>query len=356
MRSVRSGTRTLVLLPGCLLVLLAGCGPSEPQARPPLPAPPQTVFSSEPATPSATPGPTPVETVAPAPSPTFAPSPTPAGPTPTATPTSAPRAAAPLIVLDPGHSGRSIRSTDRVTGLRDVDYPNYPEIYEMFDVSVCVGKGLEADGYRVTLTKREALDSVGLAARARLANEGRAALAISVHDDHSQGPGFQATYSQRGVKRGGKYPAMYRGTGSKRTVFRDAAVAKASERAAATIARERTRAQGRHVSVRENSFTGRAPLEPGNLAIVQLLAKVPWVYNEAGARTGGSTTRAMSIATEEAYAKGLLLGVEAAVPLASGRVAQPSAGVKQLRSCLVTAAKPGDGRATRPARYRPAGS
>ncbi|MGI3786472.1 MAG: hypothetical protein ACRYG2_37490, partial [Janthinobacterium lividum] len=120
--------------------------------------------------------------------------------------------------------------------------------------------------------------------------------------------------------------------------------------------RERTRAQGRQVGVRENTYTGRAPLEPGNLAIVQLLAKVPWVYNEAGAKSGGSTTRAMSIATEEAYARGLLVGVEAAVPLSSGSVAQPSAGVRQLKQCLVVAARPGEGRATRPARYRPAGA
>ncbi|SEP66891.1 N-acetylmuramoyl-L-alanine amidase [Microlunatus flavus] len=340
------------VVPLALGVLLAGCGAGEPQARPPLPAPPQTVFSPEPVTPSPTPAPTPSEVSVPAPTPTT--SPTPVAPTPT--PTSTPRTTAPLIVVDPGHSGRSIRSTDRTTGLRDVDYPNYPEIYETFDVSACVAKGLRADGYRVTLTKRTALDSVSLAARARVANEGRAALAISVHDDHSQGPGFQATYSQRGVQRGGAYHPMYRGTGSRRTVFRDADVARASERAAATIARERTRVQGRTVSVRENSFTGRPPLEPGNLALVQLLAKVPWVYNEVGAKAGGSTTRAMSIATEEAYAKGLLVGVEAAVPLPAGRVAQPSAGATLLRGCLVTAAKPGDGRATRPARYRPAGS
>ena len=343
---MRARLRTVVL--AALVLGLAGCGAVDPQPRPPLPSPPRTVLSPDPSSPSAT---TP---------PTTAPSRTSsatATSTPTGTPTAErPNAAAPLIVVDPGHSGRPIRSTDAATGLRDVDYPNYPEIYETFDVSVCVASGLRTDGYRVTLTKRRALDSVSLAARARIANEGRAALAISVHDDHSQGPGFQATYSQRGVRHGGAYHPMYRGTGPHRTVFRDVAVARASERAAATIARERTRAQGRPVSVRENSFTGRPPLEPGNLALVQLLATVPWVYDEAGARAGGSTTRAMSIATEEAYARGLLLGVEAAVPLASGRVTQPSAGAKQLRGCLVTAATPGAGRVTRPARYRPSGS
>ena len=342
--------RAAALLAAGLLLGLAGCGSAEPVARPLLPTPPQTVFSPEPA--SASPSPTPV-VLTPTPSPFLTPvatpTPVPATPTP-----SAPAAAGPMVVIDPGHSGTSIRSTDATTGLRDIDYPNYPEIYEMYDVSVCLGKGLEADGYRVTLTKRTALASVGLAARAKVANDAKAALAVSLHDDHSQGPDFQATYSQRGIRHDGDYHAMYRGTGRSRTVFSDAAVAKASEAAATAIARERTKVQGRTVSVRENTYTGRAPLEPGNLAIVQLLAKVPWVYNEAGAKNGGSTTRAMSIATEEAYAKGVLLGVEAAVPLPAGAVTQPSAGVQQLRTCLVTAATPGDGRVKRPTRYRPA--
>ena len=150
---------------------------------------------------------------------------------------------------------------------------------------------------------------------------------------------------------------MYRGTRQQADGLLRRGVAKASEKAAADHrprAHRRPRA-GRSASGRTPTPV-RAPLEPGNLAIVQLLAKVPWVYNEAGAKSGGSTTRAMSIATEEAYAKGLLVGVEAAVPLPAGTVSQPSAGVKQLKECLVTAAKPGDGRATRPSRYRPSGS
>ena len=296
-------------------------------------------------TPSATPDPSPSST------------PRRVSPSPTPQPnlTSSAATPGPLIVIDPGHSGRSIRSTDARTGLRDIDYPNYPEIYEMFDVSVCVAQGLRRDGYRVTLTKQHALDSVGLAARARTATKAKAALAISVHDDHSQTAAFQATYSQRGVTHGGRYHAMYRGTGSHRTVFADAAVARASEKAAATLARLRSSVQSRTVSVRENVFTGRPPLEPGNLALVQLLAGVPWVYNEAGARTGGSTTQAMSIGGERAYALGLLTGVEGAVPLPDGPLKQPSAGATGLRACLVSQVQPGTGAPTRPRRYLPAG-
>jgi hypothetical protein len=255
-----------------------------------------------------------------------------------------------MIVIDPGHSGRSIRSTDPHTGLRDIDYPNYPEIYEMFDVSFCLGRGLRQDGYRVTLTKAKALDSVGHARRAAVADRVHADLAISVHNDHSQTASFEATYSQLGID---GHP-MYRGRGSHRTVFVNQALAKQSAEYAKVIAAQRTKAQGRPVSVRENTFTGRAPLEPGNLALVQLLTHRPWVYNEMGAKTNGSTTKAMSISSETAYAKGLLLGVEAAIPLASGRVDQPSAGAKGLRGCLVERVEFGSPR--RPNRYLPTGS
>lgn len=235
-----------------------------------------------------------------------------------------------MIVIDPGHSGRSVRSRT-TNGLLDFDYPNYPELTEMFDISTCVAKGLRADGYRVILTKKRASDSVSLTERAEIANRAKAELAISVHDDHGQGPSFQATYSQRGIKHDGRYHEMYRGTGSRRTVFGRPSVAEASQRAARIIAKERAEAQGRPVSVRENSFNGRAPLEPGNLALVQLLSEVPWVYNEMGALTGASTTKRLTLDAETGYAKGLLDGVEAAVPIDGAN--KPTSST-ELRSCL----------------------
>jgi N-acetylmuramoyl-L-alanine amidase len=236
-----------------------------------------------------------------------------------------------VIVIDPGHSGRSIRSRT-TNGLLDFDYPNQPEMTETFDVSSCVAEGLRADGYRVIMTKKHSGDSVSLTERAEIANRAHADLAISVHNDHGQGPSFQATYSQLGVKTGGRYHPMYRGTGNRRTVFDHPKIARASDRAARIIARERTRAEGRQVRVQENSFTGRAPLEPGNLAIVQLLSDVPWVYNELGARTGGTTTKRMTLAAETGYAKGLLDGVEAAVPTV-GAPGEPTS-TATLRACL----------------------
>jgi N-acetylmuramoyl-L-alanine amidase len=323
-RSLARGLLTLLLAGS----LAAGCtaAPAPPLVSP---APPPTAASG-PASAGPTPRPSSAST-----SPSRAtPSPT---PVPTPSPTSSPHPAPPsrpVVLIDPGHSGRSIRSTDRATGLHDIDYPNHPEIDEVFAISDCVGQALRRDGYRVVLTKKHAEDSVGLAARARMAATVHADLALSVHDDHSQTAAFEATYSQRGVTHGGRYHAMYRGSGSNRTVFDLPAVAKSSERAAAAIARARTSVQGRPVGVRENVYTGRPPLEPGNLALVQLLSTVPWVYNEMGALTGGSPSRTMSLADQRGYAKGLVLGVEAALPLSTGRVAQPSRGAGKVSGCL----------------------
>jgi hypothetical protein len=223
----------------------------------------------------------------------------------------------------------------------------------MFDISACVATGLRRDGYRVVLTKKKALSSVSLADRAGLATKLKADLALSVHDDHGQLASFQATYDQRGVARNGDYHQMYRGSGRTRTVFERPAVAKRSQRYAKIIAKARTETQGRRVTVRENTFTGRPPLEPGNLALVQLLTQVPWIYNEMGAKTAGTVTRAMSIGSEVGYAKGLLIGVERSVPLAGGGVDQPSPGARELRRCLVERVEPSAGRYTRPRAYLP---
>jgi hypothetical protein len=148
---------------------------------------------------------------------------------------------------------------------------------------------------------------------------------------------------------------MYRGTGKHRTVFTRTAVARRSDTYAKAIARARAKTQHRPVSVTQNSYDGRKPLEPGNLALVQLFATVPWVYNEMGALTSGQVTRAMSIASERAYAAGLLAGIEKAVPLVPGRANPPTRSAASLTSCLRRQVEPKPGQLTRPRRYLPAG-
>ncbi|MBO0812636.1 MAG: N-acetylmuramoyl-L-alanine amidase [Microlunatus sp.] len=237
----------------------------------------------------------------------------------------------PVIVIDPGHSGRSIRHRNKATGLIDFDYPNDPEMYEVFGISTCVAMGLRKIGYRVVLTKKTATSTVSLSRRAQIADAAGAALAVSVHDDHSQTATFQAVYSQRGVKHNGAYHAMWRGSGATYTVFHHPQVARRSARDARLIAQARTAAQHRPVQITEENFSGRAGLEPGNLALVQLLSDVPWVYAEAGALTDGSTAAWMSLSDRTGYAEGLLTGIVAAVPLPAARPESRAA----VRQCLI---------------------
>jgi N-acetylmuramoyl-L-alanine amidase len=262
-----------------------------------------------------------------------------------ATPTGKSTTPGPLIVIDPGHSGRNLRSIHAPTGLRDVDYPSYPEIYEMFDVSYCLGRALRLDGYRVRLTKERALDSVGLAERAKIANDLEADLAVSVHDDHGQSAAFQATYDQRGrtdasrrchphVSRNGTEPNRLRSAvgGPAESALRQDHLAGPQPVAAA--ARHRAGEQLQRSS----------PAGTGNLALVQLFARVPWVYNEMGAKTAGNPRTALSISSEQQDAEGLLVGIERALPPTGRSVRRPSAGARSLCSCLVQRVEPRPGR------------
>ena len=196
----------------------------------------------------------------------------------------------------------------------------------MFDVSYCVAEGLRADGYRVVLTKKRAMASVGLAKRAEIATKSKADLAISVHNDHSQGPEFQATYDQRGRRDPdgelSRHVPRHRGQTHR--------VRPPGDRPEEPAVRQ---------DHRRSPHRGPGPGGRRTRELLQRAARrssratSPW--SSCWPRCRGSTTRwapktegdvstAISIPTETRYAQGLLLGVERAVPLAArrGRPAQ----------------------------------
>lgn len=210
-----------------------------------------------------------------------------------------------VIVLDPGHSGSDIDSTDSTTGLRDHDYPNHPELEEVFNVAQQVKNKLESDGYSVIMTKSSANDNVSLRKRADIANTANAALAVSIHDDHGVSwDNFAQIYTQQ--------VGLYRQTASgKKVTFDNSAIAQKSQQYGRIFAQERTAAEKRTASVADISFNGRDGLDPGNIPLVELFANVPWVYNEVG--TDGSSP--LSQAKLDAYAQGIINGIEKSIPL-----------------------------------------
>jgi N-acetylmuramoyl-L-alanine amidase len=261
----------------------------------------------------------------------------------------------PVVVIDPGHSGSSSPGVETVKDshgksfrIKAPEYANHPEIWEVQDVSMCAGKVLEADGYTVHLTKQDADDSPSLGQRAKLAQDKKADIAVSVHNAHGSGPDFRAVYDQRGTKKNGKYPKLYRtAINGDKVVFDSPQTAKDSQEYANKIAKARTEAEGYEVSNIMPSFEDRN-LAQGNAWWVQILSKdVPWVYNEMGALTGGDIKKPLSIEAEEDYAEGLVNGIEAAVPITGKTGEAPSENLDMLEGCLKKALK------DRPKEYRP---
>lgn len=220
----------------------------------------------------------------------------------------------PTIVLDPGHSGNDIHDTDPQTGLYDHDYPNVPEISEVFSVAQKVQSQLQKDGYNVVMTKSSVNDDVSFRQRADIANQANAALALSIHDSHDTswsdmggGDGGQV-YTQNVDDYRQNKPGMGRGT--QKVSFTDSSVAAKSNQYGAIFAQQRTADEHHTVAVVHDSFDGRAGLPSGNIPMVMLFSKVPWVYNEVGAPHGPLSSSELA-----EYATGITDGVEKSVPV-----------------------------------------
>ncbi len=293
-----------------------------PQARPPLPTPPRTVFSAEPRTQGAEPRHD--EVVSPSSAPSTA--------VPTASPAhhaergADPDGEGPLVVIDPGHSGRSIRSTHRPPdGLRDVDYPNYPEIYETFDVSNCVATGLRAEA---TGSRDQAPGP-----RQRQPRRPRPRRERGPRGPRDQrprrplaGPGLPGDLLAARCGSAAALPTRCTGGPARSaTVFRDADVARASERAPRPSRRSAPGRRADGVGAREHLHR-RAPLEPGNLASCSCWRRSVGLQRGRGAQRvehdPGDEHRDRGGVRERACCS----GSRPAVPLPAGRVAQPRRG------------------------------
>lgn len=301
-RPARIGVLSVVAI--CLLSVLAACTSTSPgHASPPQPTSTPTPTSTPPS-PTATPRP-------PTKRPTKA-VPKPSKPRSTS---ARPHAAnGPVIVIDPGHSP-SIQSVDPSTGLVDSDYANEPEMQDVFDVALLVKAQLQADGYRVVMTKNSASDRVSLGQRAAIANAAHAALAFSIHDQAGSNGGIQFQQGNNIVY----YQSVggYRETPSgKRITFTDSGIAATSMRYGQIFQARRSAAEGHSIRLQGDvgyNLGGRG-LAPGDMWMVQLLAKVPWIYDEAGGNSAGMA--GLNSSDREKYARGLIASVEQCVPIA----------------------------------------
>lgn len=222
----------------------------------------------------------------------------------------------PVIVLDPGHGGATINRTDPQTGLHDGDYNNTPERTQVFAVAQIAKTQLEQAGYSVVMTKNTADESVFLRDRANVANSSQAAMAVSIHTQGDKAFGtWQEIYAQK--------VGLYRGAGAQKQTFTDAAIATKSQQYAAVMkqARDASEVTSGTTVIKDNTFDGRPPIEPGNIPLVELWAQVPWIYLEAG---GNNLTTGLTEQQKATYANAIAAGVKTAVPLAAPTI-NPSA-------------------------------
>jgi N-acetylmuramoyl-L-alanine amidase len=175
------------------------------------------------------------------------------------------------VVIDPGH-GPTKTTVDSATGLTMQESDNQPEGHDVWEVANKIKDDLSKDGYNIILTKKTEDDNVTFRQRAQVADNNHAALALSIHGDSTL-PDPGEIFVQK--------VGLYRGSGSNKTTFKDADAAQKSQQYAQTFKEERQKAEGGNIVIKDNSFDGRAGLEPGNIPMVQLFAKTPWIYNEA---------------------------------------------------------------------------
>jgi len=240
-------------------------------------------------------------------------------------------AAKAVIVLDPGHSypdkqGATEPGSDN---LKVGDNSGCPgERAAMWKVSTEIESDLNKDGYKVIMTKDAADAYVSLLDRAKKANDANADLAVSLHFDcgHAFGQWGQI-YDQRvGLERFNwgphdvhldvkKFPTSLK------------SVADTSSKYAHTFSVERAKIEGDTPPVTiNNSFSSRGKdYSGGNIAMVQLFATVPWVYNE----TGGINFNM------EKYRKGIVNSIEKSITPDGGSGGGNNSGTASS-NCVVT--------------------
>ena len=222
-----------------------------------------------------------------------------------------------VIVIDPGHTGSNDPSRthdylDPASGILDTIGGGNNENSDVYKVATKLKQLLESDKYSVVMTKESANDSPNSRARVEIANKAEADLALSIHYDsaHSFGNWGQVYAQEQGLYR---FKGID-GLGPEKETFNNKELANKSIEYSDKFVTARKAVEGGPITrTTNNTFTQRAKDSPGyiaggNIPLVQLWSDVPWVYNEAGAPSGGMTTTQIN-----KYAQGLYDGVKKSI-------------------------------------------
>lgn len=207
------------------------------------------------------------------------------------------------VVLDPGHTAAPSVQQPKYSsqGLQIGETANGSEskgeLKDMWDTAQQIKSKLESDGYSVKLTKDSINDTVTLEDRAKKADSYNGQLVVSLHST----PGTFGSKSSGWVAT--QKVGLYRTTKSgKKIVFNNTDVANKSQQYGGAVVAARKVSEG-DAQLHDIDFTGRSDKSPGNIPIVMLLSKTPWIYNEVG-QTGFN---------KDKYAAGLVKGIESVI-------------------------------------------
>ena len=145
---------------------------------------------------------------------------------------------------------------------------------DVFAVAVLVKNQLQADGYRVVMTKNSASDRVSLGQRAAVANRVHAALAFSIHDQAGPNGGIQFSQGNNTVyyQSVGGYRTTPNGT---RITFTHRQVAATSKQYGQIFQAQRSAAEGHSIRLQGDVGydLGSRGLPAGDMWMVQLLSR-----------------------------------------------------------------------------------
>ena len=185
---------------------------------------------------------------------------------------------------------------------------------DVFVVAELVRTKLQALGYRVIMTKTSPTQRISLGQRAAIANNAHAALALSIHDQAGSNGGIGFDQGNNTVY----YQSVgnYRETASgKKVFFTDSRVAALSMKYGQVFRAQRANTENQQIALQGNVGydLGTRGLAAGNIWLVQLLSRVPWIYNESGGNSAGMS--GLNATDERRYADGLVAAVEHCIPL-----------------------------------------
>lgn len=229
----------------------------------------------------------------------------------------------PVVFLDPGHSGEDINGIDAATGIRDHDYPNVPEINDVWDVAQIAQKDLKKDGYTVVLSKQNAQETSNLRTKSSKADSSGADIAVSIHTD----PNLPNT-GWITIPKVGQFRETEDG---KKIKYNNVDTAKISEKYAIKFKDNRRDREGQDVVMKDISLSGRSGLAGGNIPLIMLFSDTPWIYLEKKSGNGG-----LSKAQKEDYAKSIVKSVKSSLPIDS------NANDRSVESCSASGSGSGD--------------